>query len=249
MNNPHFLVLFHQVNYALAASMTRDLVHAGFAFSLLCDDDLGHGETMADRIRTDQRPLLLLVSDNFLRTSSCVHGLLPMLKQREGLPVQIIVLADGMTEPDKTPVPTRLDRVGQILQYINHWQDKYLKLRRQQAENPSLSAEQENELRWTRQIAFEIGDLIEFFRESNTYSWEAFCSNQYEVFFRKSGNISLHQDFKDRLPFMEDDRELEDRLREDQTLGGPAPEGSSFNGEQNNVSPSIEPWIPEPNGP
>lgn len=249
MNNPHFLVLFHQVNYALAASMTRDLVHAGFAFTLLCDDDMGPGETLADRIRADHRPLLLLVSDNFLRTSNCVHGLLPILKQRDGLPIQIIVLADGMTEPDKTPVPTKLDRVGQILQYINHWQDKYLKLRRQQAENPAISAEQETELRWTRQVAFEIGDLIEFFRESNTYSWESFCANQYEVFFRKSGNISQHQEFKDRLPYLEDDRDLEDRLREEQPLGGPAPEGSSFNGDHDSAPPSIEAGVPEPDGP
>ena len=249
MNNPHFLVLFHQVNYALAASMTRDLVHAGFAFSLLCEDDLGPGETLSDRIRADHRPLLILISDNFLRTSSCVHGLLPILKDRDGLPIQIIVLADGMTEPDKTPVTTRLDRVGQILQYINHWQDRYLKLRRQQAERPTITAEQETELRWTRQIAFEIGDLIEYFRESNTYSWEAFCANQYEVFFRKSGNISLHQEFKDRLPYMEDDRELEDRLRDDQPLGGPAPEGTSFNGDQESVATSVEPGVPEQDGP
>lgn len=249
MNNPHFLVLFHQVNYALAASMTRDLVHAGFAFTLLCDDDLSPGETLSERIRSDHRPLLLLVSDNFLRSSQCVHGLLPILKDREGLPIQIIVLADGVAEPDKTPIPTRLDRVGQILQFINHWQDKYLKLRRQQAETPQISAEQENELRWTRQIAFEIGDLIEYFRESNTYSWEAFIANQYEVFFRKSGNISLHQEFKDRLPFMEDDRILEDRLREEQTLGEPAPEGSSYNGEHDITASSVEPGVPEQDGP
>jgi NADP-dependent 3-hydroxy acid dehydrogenase YdfG/Tfp pilus assembly protein PilF len=215
MNNPHFVVLFHQVNFPLAVAMTRDLVHAGFTFSLLCEDDLAGGETIAARLRADQRPLILMVSDNFLKTAACVHQLLPALRERDPLSVQIIVLTEGQSGNDTAPSPTRLDRVGQILHYINHWQDRYLKLRKRQAEQPEASDAFEQELRWTRQIAFDIGNLIEYFREHSAYAWEAFTANHYELFFRKSANISLHEDYRRGFPYAEDDREIEDRLQEE----------------------------------
>ncbi len=215
MNNQHFLVLFHQVNYTLAAALTRDLVHAGFTFSLVCDDDLSENETLADKLQSNEQPLLLMVSDNFLKTPCCVYQLLPVLKSRSETSVQIIVLTEGISQEGLTPIPTRLDRVGQILQYINYWQDKYLKLRKLQTETSSNSAVSETELKWTRKIAFEIGDLIEYFREHNTYSWEAFSSNQFELFFRKSGNISLYQSYKDTFPYPDDDRFVEDRITEE----------------------------------
>lgn len=214
MNNPHFLIVFHQVNYALASAMMRDLVPAGFTFSLLCDDDLGPADTLADRLREDQRPMILMVSDNFLRSAECVYQLLPVLQARENTPIQIVVLTEGMRQPDQEVVPTRLDRVGQILQYINYWQDRYLQLRKAQSHPDTRDSVSGQELQWTRQIAFEIGDLIEFFREHASYAWEAFTANKYELFFRKSGNISLHEDFRQGLLYPEDDRELEQRVRD-----------------------------------
>lgn len=215
MNNPHFAVLFHQVNYPLAVALTRDLVHAGFTFSLICDDDLNGEETMASRLAAEQRPLILMVSDNFLKTASCVHQLLPALREREPLTTQIIVLTEGKDGKDGPAVPTRLDRVGQILHYINHWQDRYLRLRKEQASQPRQDPAFELELRRTRQIAFDIGNLIEYFREFSAYPWEAFTANHYELFFRKSGNISLHEDFRRGFPFSADDRAIEDRLEEE----------------------------------
>lgn len=212
MNNPHFAVLFHQVNYPLAVALTRDLVHAGFTFSLVCDDDLNGGETMASRLRDESRPLILMVSDNFLKTASCVHQLLPALKEREPHTTQIIVLTEGQDGKEGPSVPTRLDRVGQILHYINHWQDRYLKLRKEQAALPRQDEDFDRELQRTRQIAFDIGNLIEYFREFSAYPWEAFTANHYELFFRKSGNISLHEDFRRGFPFSADDRAIEDQL-------------------------------------
>ncbi len=215
MNNQHFLVLFHQVNYSLAATLTRDLVHAGFTFSLVCDDDLAEDETFADRLQSISQPLLLMVSDNFLKTPACVYQLLTALKAKNETSIQIIVLTEGMTQEGQSPVPTRLDRVGQILQYINYWQDKYLNLRKLQADSSSNTTVTETELKWTRKVAFEIGDLIEYFREHNSYSWEAFSANQFELFFRKSGNISLHQTYKDTFPYPDDDHVIEERITEE----------------------------------
>lgn len=212
MNNTNFLVVFHQVNFGLAATLARDLVPSGFTFSLLCEDELKPGETLASRLENDTRPLILLVSDNFLRNAACVHQLLPILHSRLPHTVQIIVLAEGTSEKDNAPVATKLDRVGHILQYINFWQDRYLQLRKYQAEHPDQAASIETERIWTRQIAFDIGNLIEYFREQSAYPWEAFTANHYELFFRKSGHISLHADFKANNPFQADDRDIEDLL-------------------------------------
>ncbi len=214
MNNPHFVVLFHQVNYPLAAQMTRHLVRGGFTFALVCEDELKPGESLANRIAGDTRPLLLMVSDNFLKDSACVANLLPVLQQRDPSEIQIIVLTEGFPEASSEPVPTRLDRVGQILHYINYWQDQYLRLRKIRPDQIEDKPEHEALVKQVRKIAFEIGNLIEFLREQQTYSWEALTANHYELFFRKSGNISLHPDFKAEHPFLEEDEHLEDRIRE-----------------------------------
>lgn len=215
MNNPHFLVLFHQVNYPLASALSRDLMHAGFTFTLVCEEDLGAEETFASRIQADARPLILMVSDNFLKSADCVHQLLPALREKSPLSVQIIVLSEGLEAETGTTSPTRLDRIGQILHYINFWQDRYLKLRKRQAEESIRTEAFETELKRTRQIAFDIGNLIEYFREQSAYPWDAFTANHYELFFRKSGNISLHEPFRQGAPYMDEDRDVEERLREE----------------------------------
>lgn len=218
MNNPHFVVLFHQVNYPLATQMTRHLVQAGFTFALLCEDDLKPGESLASRLDNDSRPLLLMVSDNFLKDASCVAQLLPALQSREPGEIQIIVLTEGFPDHADEPVPTRLDRVGQILHYINYWQDQYLQMRKIRPDQITDPQSHELKINQVRKIAFEIGNLIEFLREQQTYSWEALTANHYELFFRKSGNISLHEDFKREHPFLEEDGHLEDRIRESMTI-------------------------------
>ncbi|MCF8237066.1 MAG: SDR family NAD(P)-dependent oxidoreductase [Saprospiraceae bacterium] len=214
MNNPHFVVLFHQVNYPLAAQMTRHLVRGGFTFALVCEDELKPGESLATKLEQDTRPLLLMVSDNFLKDSSCVANLLPALQKRDPSEIQIIVLTEGFPDESAEPVPTRLDRVGQILHYINYWQDQYLQLRKIRPDQIEDATQHDALVKQVRKIAFEIGNLIEFLREQQTYSWEALTANHYELFFRKSGNISLHQDFKTDHPFLEEDEHLEDRIRE-----------------------------------
>ncbi|MBK7343503.1 MAG: SDR family NAD(P)-dependent oxidoreductase [Saprospiraceae bacterium] len=214
MNNPHFVVLFHQVNYPLAAQMTRHLVQAGFTFALVCEDELKPGESLASRLKQDTRPLLLMVSDNFLKDASCVSDLLPALHQGDAAEVQIIIRTEGFPDDTKDPVPTRLDRVGQILHYINYWQDRYLQLRKTRPDQIQDVQAYEALVKQVRKIAFEIGNLIEFLREQQTYSWEALTANHYELFFRKSGNISLHADFKTEHPFLEEDELLENRIRE-----------------------------------
>ena len=218
MNNQHFVVLFHQVNYPLATRMTRHLVQAGFTFALLCEDDLKPGESLAQRLEQDTRPLLLMVSDNFLKDAACVAQLLPTLQQREPGEIQIIVLTEGFPDQAHEPVPTRLDRVGQILHYINYWQDQYLQMRKIRPDQITDPQGHDLKIKQVRKIAFEIGNLIEFLREQQTYSWEALTANHYELFFRKSGNISLHEDFKREHPFLEEDEHLEERIRESMTI-------------------------------
>lgn len=213
MNNPYFIISYHSVNQILADTMIRDLSAGGFTFSTLSEKDLGAGATMAGTLQNEGRPIILMVSDNFLKSEVFIHQLLPFLKSRDQSQIQIILLTEGQTDPDTPPSPTRIDRVGQILHYINYWQDRYLHLRKLQSHPETMGNVSEESLTRTRQIAFEIGDLIEYFRENASYAWEAFTANRYELFFRKSGNISLHHEFLKGTLYPDDDRELEEKIR------------------------------------
>ena len=213
MNNPYFIISYHSVNQVLVDTMVRDLSPGGFTFSSLSERELGEGGTLSSTLQNENKPIILMVSDNFLKSETLIHQLLPFLKSRDQSQIQIILLTDGQADPATPPSPTRIDRVGQILHYINYWQDRYLHLRKLQSHPETMGNVSEESLTRTRQIAFEIGDLIEYFRENASYAWEAFTANRYELFFRKSGNISLHLEFQKGTLYPDDDKELEEKIR------------------------------------
>jgi NADP-dependent 3-hydroxy acid dehydrogenase YdfG/cytochrome c-type biogenesis protein CcmH/NrfG len=243
MNNPYFIISYHSVNQVLADTMIRDLSAGGFTFSTLSEKDLGTGATLAGTLQNEGRPIILMVSDNFLKSEVFIHQLLPFLKSRDQSQIQIILLTEGQADPDTPPSPTRIDRVGQILHYINYWQDRYLHLRKLQSHPETIGSVSEESLTRTRQIAFEIGDLIEYFRENASYAWEAFTANRYELFFRKSGNISLHHEFLKGTLYPDDDRELEEKIRKQLEQLRQQEEQEKQN--QESVDPNVEDLLEE----
>jgi NADP-dependent 3-hydroxy acid dehydrogenase YdfG len=151
---------------------------------------------LAAQIAAAAEPTLLLVTDNFLKSSTCLEGLLPVLQSFSGTQRLAIVLANGIREQGQ-PVETHIDRMANVLHYMNHWQNVWLSLSDQYQQASGEEKTQLNtELEKARGIANQIGDLIGFFRDKGYMTWEAFSYNHYEAFFQQFNLSDWHGQYK-----------------------------------------------------
>lgn len=151
---------------------------------------------LAAQIAAAAEPTLLLATDNFLKSSTCLDSLLPVLQSLSANQRLVIILANGTNEQGQT-VETHIDRMANVLHYMNYWQNTWLDIsdRYQQArgkEKEKLNTELEK----ARNIANQIGDLIGFFREKGYITWEVFSQNHYEAFFQQFNLSDWHGQYK-----------------------------------------------------
>ena len=133
--------------------------------------------------------VVLLISDNFLKSISCMNRALNLLQQKT---VRILpVIVDGFTRDETTGeivrVPTQFERIGDIIPYINYWQNQYLDLRSQkkrleQEEGLDHDAFQ-NHLRMLREVSSEASEFLRLLRNVPHFKGADFKHNYFEALF------------------------------------------------------------------
>lgn len=164
--------------------------------------------TNADKLLTEQvikhnGPILLLISDNYLKSTACMLGGLHMLNERQDQILPIVI--DGVRKENDEPIfiPTQFDRISDMIQYINYWQDQYLDLRRQKRELSDLDESAFNEhLKSIREISSETSEFLRVLRNIDHYSLEEFSHNDFQVLFQFIGDQNAWESFqKNRLHY------------------------------------------------
>ena len=112
--------------------------------------------SLNQQLENEENLILLIISDNFLKSAQCMNDSLDLLQQK-GDQILPIITPGVKRDPDTgepLTVETNFQRVSDIIQYINYWQDQYLNLRRQkrQLELEMDSAELNSHLKIMREI-------------------------------------------------------------------------------------------------
>ena len=190
------LLAYSHFNTDLATSLAEQLGRIGIPFdhiTNLPDDAPG---AFAARLHQTEEPVLLLVTDNLLRHSACMSGLLDTAQHLATHRLLLPVIADGKNA-DGSPVPTHIDRMVNALHYMNHWQNAWLDLSGQhQNAATGDKAALEQPLDINRTIANQVGDLISTLREAGAVEWPQFQHNGYAAFFQKFGLQDWHEQYK-----------------------------------------------------
>jgi tetratricopeptide (TPR) repeat protein len=197
----HFTLAYCSANQSQAQELDQILSKAGISFQhLSCSKEK---DSLAAKLNGAQTPILLLISDNFLKSAPCIHethGIIQKLIRSEQL---LPIIIDGVhTKEDGSPeyVHTHFDRVSHVIQYMNYWQDQYLEVRKEKRNaEPNEEPEIDEQLRVIRSISSDIGEFLRFVRNSEHYSFEAFSAGYFELFFRKYDLLSRHPAFKEQL--------------------------------------------------
>ncbi|NJN33056.1 MAG: hypothetical protein HC817_01175 [Saprospiraceae bacterium] len=142
------------------------------------------------KVRDNTTPVVLLVSDNFLKSESCMqdaHIVLQNLATQKRL---IPITTEGVYAKNGNgefyTVPTSFDRVSNVIQYMNYWQDSYLELRRARPSNIDETSFNER-VRVVRTISSEIGELLRFLRAIEYFSSENLEETRFAGLFRILG--------------------------------------------------------------
>ncbi|MEM1214237.1 MAG: SDR family NAD(P)-dependent oxidoreductase [Bacteroidota bacterium] len=183
-------------NQAIAEQLQQDVarVFTFQPFAIARDQS----ESLTDLLRDFNGPIFLLISDNFLRSTKCMEQGLAFVNAHGDSILPIIIPGHRLAEDgQRIEIATNFERVSDIIQYINYWQDRYLELRRQKREDPSLDNEGFAEhLRKVRTISAEAGEHIRLLRNLDPVNWETVTNEQYAPLFEFLDEEALGEAFR-----------------------------------------------------
>jgi NADP-dependent 3-hydroxy acid dehydrogenase YdfG len=143
-----------------------------------------------------QEPLLLIVTDNLLKDHEAMLGLFDALKKVSETQKILPVLADGVDESGNA-VPTNIDRMVNMLYYMNHWQGVWMALSAEahEASGPEKEA-LERKMAEVRSIANEVSELIALLKELEIVDLQQFESKDYALFFKSFDLADWHGQYR-----------------------------------------------------
>lgn len=217
MNTFHYILAYHFDNHLIAAEIDQKLNRLGFQFDHMHTGNAVVLQTISERIQNSTKPFILLLTDNFLKDENCLHKLLEIVTQSQKNNRQfILILANGFSvDPISNQIKqidTKLSTIGDILYYINYWQDKYLQLRKKYLENEKSLNVVDDKLKVLREIAAEIGELLHKLRKIEPVSYSDFIKDDFYYFFSHSGNIDSYQSYKKMAEYDEKDNRIEQKV-------------------------------------
>lgn len=230
-----------QENQASVNKILQDFKNTNIQFKLVSSNS--HAEpSIFNQLEHFDGPIVLLISVNFLRSLSCMQNTLSLVTKKANNLVPILVNgteSDPMTSELKE-VPTNIDKIGDIIPYINYWQSQYLEARRRKTEIRADEAEKmefENHSNLLRMLSSEAGETLRHLRKFLPPSLVECRSlkNKYQLL----QDQLIEFPFQDNL-FLED--EPEQILDNDLSFPPPfsIPEYTVFEEEEIDVAPSSE---------
>ena len=173
-------------NQFVAAKIANVLASKTDIEKVIFDSDNGIA-LLQKHTQNNSSRVLLLVSDNFLKSENCMNNALHLLQDLGNQKRLMPIITEGVYSKDGNShffnVPTSFDRVSNVIQYMNYWQDKYLELRRVKPTSDE-DFEFSERVRVVRTISSEIGELLRYMRAMEYFTYEQFEDSNFVILFR-----------------------------------------------------------------
>ena len=133
MIHQQLTLAYSSENAQAAATLEQQLQQAGYAFQHIVNNKDQDRQSLFERLEGSEGKVVVLISDNFLKSTSCMNGALRFFQNNVNRVLPVVVEGTAVDEATGATiaVPAHFERVSDIIQYINHWQDRYLDVRRQ----------------------------------------------------------------------------------------------------------------------
>ena len=133
-----------------------------------------------------RQPIYLIISDNFLRSYDCMKDGKSLLSEFY-IPQELRpIISRGTYIQDNGPtqyVDTKFERVGDVIAYMNYWQEIYLQLK----EESKQTGVKSKKLVEHKKIANEIGDFLGILRTSAYLDFEEESKKGFQTILDRFG--------------------------------------------------------------
>ncbi|GAB5551202.1 MAG: hypothetical protein Sapg2KO_07930 [Saprospiraceae bacterium] len=198
-------------NLPIAEGIEKALTATNYSFvHHYCSKNSAQGQILlADQLQKHEGPIILLISDNFLKSLNCMNRALKLIQTKAKHIIPVVV--DGRKMDESTGqfmnVPTKFEKIGDIIPYINYWQNQYLDLRSQRKSiesevNFNKDAFGEH-LRTLRQVSSEASEFLRVLRNMVHYSYADFSDDHFEALFRHLEQEEDWEAFKAKVPVLD----------------------------------------------
>lgn len=196
----HFTLCFHEADSVVATEIMETLNQVNIQSTLLPSNDPG-GEYLFERINQGQDKIVLLLSNDFLKDSSCLHLGLESIKSLHNQDRLLTIVIPSLETVDGViqQTPTKIERIGDIIKFINHWQEIYLNIRKQMRDKSINEAEQNilhQELNLIRPISSEISEFLRLIKEKSIWYLEDLRNSFYQNIFEFIHKQEAHHGLK-----------------------------------------------------
>lgn len=165
-------------------------------------------ESLSEQLKHHDGTILLLVSDNFMKSLNCMNQSLKLIQSRSNDIIPIVVDGRKLDEEsgEYVSVSTRFEKIGDIIPYINFWQNQYLDLRSQRSaieSETNFDKESFSEhLRVLRQVSSEASEFLRVLRNMPHYTFDSFSENHFEVLFQFLNDDDEWEAFRAKSPIL-----------------------------------------------
>ncbi len=148
----------------------------------------GLTETQLEALRNNKWPIILLVSDNLLKSGWCVDHFPEFLREFNDQVLPVIApgrYTDASTGAASS-VPTVFHTINEVMHYRDFWYEKWIQLRKQRNELPEEAHEAQDVLiAQAQKISTTIGSFLRTLRDMESTSFEQFTQGDYAKFFER----------------------------------------------------------------
>lgn len=175
-------LFFHSDNSAIAHEFLSDLGYDLEVTQLTEVDFKYNFLSIAEAVQT---PIVLLLSQNWLKTGATLYNSLPVLEEIHKENRLFVVCIDGIITENGTArkLTTNIDTVADAMSYMKFWQEAYLRVRNQRKINDTKFNQEQEKV--AKSISIEIGNIIKFFKDVHPIKLESLTGSNYLPFFNQ----------------------------------------------------------------
>ncbi|MEL7161808.1 MAG: hypothetical protein AAFN92_13690, partial [Bacteroidota bacterium] len=156
------------------------------------------GPVLADLVAKYEGKLVVLISDNFLTNpNAMLRGHEFLGGTRDALPVYVKSHGWDELEDEPTTHEASLNNQAEVMYYVNHWQDRYIELRRQSEALTQEGGESfERYFRKIRETSVQSEELLHRLKDSWSVTEAQFAANHYQQLFIFADRPRLWEEYK-----------------------------------------------------
>lgn len=254
MNNTKAYLIYCIDNQNIANDISNNLGRTGIEFIHDTFVSPTH-ETIRQQYSNSTAPIFLLVSDNFLKSADCMRNILELVEDTRLRGRIKTVILEGRQKNKVTnqyeTVPTKFERLGDVVNYINYWSIQYQSIRTEMRHaSEERKTELEPKLDLIQNISTNIlGDFMRYLRGTNYVAYKRLQEDNFRQLFEEFGGkstslMSLYRSLPVYVPVLEtassEDENVVESTIEDVQTGVEEVEAEVADIIENNIQEVVE---------